>query len=146
MARDFDRESFYSPWQVRTELRQLPFLGAQSTRDRPEDSRTKRSPNFRWPMETAVCIKVDLVNALEALRGISELHYAVVFGLNVPRANAGPGDKPATVTSLARELGHDWETVKRADIDGIGWMAHHLGWDGNWVSWYRPTPREGGRR
>lgn len=88
-------------------------------------------------METAVCIRADIAKALSELRAISELHYQVVFRFNVPGPGGTPDGPRVTFASLARELGHDWETIRRANIDGIGWMSAHLGWDGNWPSWYQ---------
>lgn len=136
-------ESFYSPWRIRQELRQLAVTSGEILPQHRIHSEEKRNPSGRWSMETAVCIKADLIMALEALRATSEVHYQVVFGLNVPRPNQTAGDKPPTITSLARELGYDWETIRRADIDGIAWIAHYLGWDGNWDGWFRRRRIEG---
>lgn len=132
-------DRFYSPWQVQKELRTLTDDLRRGAAPPDPDPVQRGSLGSWWPLETKVCIRGDIHNALTALRETSELHYQVVFQLNVPDPDRKPDAPRVSVASLARLLGHDWETIWRANIDGIGWMSRHLGWAGDMKPWDRRT-------
>jgi DNA-directed RNA polymerase specialized sigma24 family protein len=125
-------DPYYSPWRIRTLLRDLPTLLSQHHREEPEPRGGGKRPartSWGW-LEDAVIKHADVTKALEGLPPFTRL---IVYKAYV----IGESDR-----HLALVLRCDRETVKRHRLDGLEMMANLLGWRGDIEAWRR----QGGRR
>lgn len=129
-------QQFYSPEMIRRLLPGLPtrtfqVAPQQVLRDRVKGDR----PRWSWDEEQR-CIACDLEQALAALAAVGPLFARVVWRYGVLRNPDGTYDPEHNWTAIGRDEGWSMEVIKRAWFEGIGFLANHLGYEGDMRRWY----------